>query len=236
MSKLTQTITSRFSREVMYTAEIECSDCESPALRLGLAVKVAVEERADLRGAVLWGADLRCAVLRGVNLRDANLRGAVLWGADLRGADLQGADLWGADLRRAYLWGADLRGVNLQGADLRDANLQGANLKGANLQGADLRDADLQGADLRDEKITRLVGRVVRLTENHEFFAFEMEAGGYKILAGCRWFSDAEFRAHVAAEYPGTDKATETLAILNFLKARAKAVGVGKTPKVVGPK
>lgn len=161
MSKLTQTITNRFSREVMYTADIECSDSQSPALRLGLAVKVAVEERADLRR--------------------ANLRGAVLWGADLRGVNLQ-------------------------------------------------------GADLRDEKITRLVGRVVRLTENHEFFAFEMEAGGYKILAGCRWFSDAEFRAHVAAEYPGTDKATETLAILNFLKARAKAVGVGKTPKVVGPK
>ena len=83
-------------------------------------------QRADLRGANLWGADLRRADLRGADLQRADLRGADLWGADLwgadlRGADLRGANLWGADLRRADLWGA-----NLWGADLRRADLWGA--------------------------------------------------------------------------------------------------------------
>ena len=66
-------------------------------------------ERADLRGADLYGADLRSADLRSANLCDADLRGADLRSADLRGADLRGADLYGADLRSADLCGADLR-------------------------------------------------------------------------------------------------------------------------------
>jgi hypothetical protein len=37
----------------------------------------------------------------------ANLRGANLWGANLRGADLRGADLWGANLLDADLRGAE---------------------------------------------------------------------------------------------------------------------------------
>ena len=73
-------------------------------------------EKANLRGADLWGADLR----------GANLRGANLWDADLRGANLRDADLRDADLRGANLWGADLRGANLRGANLWDADLRGA--------------------------------------------------------------------------------------------------------------
>jgi uncharacterized protein YjbI with pentapeptide repeats len=38
----------------------------------------------------------------------ADLRGADLWGANLRGADLRGADLWGANLQEADLRGADV--------------------------------------------------------------------------------------------------------------------------------
>src|SRR3990167_5075910 len=56
----------------------------------------ALKEKADLRGANLYGADLR----------EANLYGANLRGADLRGADLYGANLYGADLREANLYGA----------------------------------------------------------------------------------------------------------------------------------
>ena len=56
----------------------------------------------------------------------ADLRGANLYGADLYGADLYGADLCGANLRGANLCDADLRG-----ADLCDANLCGADLDGA---------------------------------------------------------------------------------------------------------
>lgn len=43
------------------------------------------------------------------------------------------------------------------------------------------------------------------------------------IKAGCRFMSVDEYRAHVAKEYPGTTKAAETLAILDFIEARFKA-------------
>ena len=58
-------------------------------------------ERANLRGANLWGA----------NLERANLEGANLWCANLEGANLERANLWCANLR-----GANLRGANLEGA------------------------------------------------------------------------------------------------------------------------
>jgi len=62
--------------------------------------------------------------------------------------------------------------------------------------------------------------------------ALELDAGGYKIKAGCRWFSDAEYRDHVAADYPDTEKAEETLAILDFIEARAEAMGISEAAKV----
>ena len=34
-----------------------------------------------------------------------------------------------------------------------------------------------------------------------------------------------EYRAHVAEKYPGTSKAKETIAILDFIEARFKAGG-----------
>lgn len=129
--------------------------------------------------------------------------------ADFRGADLSGADLIGADLYCADLSGADLSGADLMRADLRDANLSGADLIGA----------DLSGADLRGEKILTLVARATRL-DGYEFIAFATDAE-IVIRAGCRTFSLAEYRKHVAAEYPDTDKAIETLDILDFIELRA---------------
>ena len=147
------------------------------------------------------------------NLANANLSGRDLSGADLSGADLTDADLTGADLRGAYL---------------TDAYLRGAYLTDADLGGAYLRDADLTGANLRGDKITRIFARVQRESGPYLFMSVELEAGGYKIAAGCRWFTDAEFRAHVASEYPDTPKAEETLAILDFIAARATSVGVAE--------
>ncbi|WP_454917340.1 pentapeptide repeat-containing protein [Xanthobacter sediminis] len=114
-------VLNRWSGEVQFTAEIDCAEDVLPRIKLGLAVKWARKNGADLG--------------------DADLRGADLGGANLRGADLGGADLRDADLR-----GADLGGANLRGADLGGANLRGADLGGADLRGADLRGADLEGA------------------------------------------------------------------------------------------
>ena len=108
---------SRVSGAVQFTSEIEASDKDLSSVKLGLAVRWAVKNYANLRDANLSGAYLRGAYLRGAYLRGANLRDANLSDANLSGANLSGANL---------------RDANLSGANLRDANLSGANLIGAN--------------------------------------------------------------------------------------------------------
>ena len=106
-------IKSRFTAEVLFSAELENNSIK-------LTLQAAIEAKADLRGADLYGAYLRDANLRGADLRDANLYDADLYGADLRDANLRGANLYGADLR-----GADLYGANLYGADGKELKCDG---------------------------------------------------------------------------------------------------------------
>ena len=84
-------ILNRFTGNVQFIAEIECKVDELPSIKLGLAVKSAIKEKANFYGADLYGADLS-----GADLRGANFYGADLSVADLRGANLRGADLYGA--------------------------------------------------------------------------------------------------------------------------------------------
>ena len=94
-------IKNRWTGEVQFTAEIEADETVSFRCKIGLAVKLARTNGANLRGADLCGADL-C----GANLCDANL-----YGADLCGANLCDANLYGANLCDADLCGANLRGA-----------------------------------------------------------------------------------------------------------------------------
>ena len=146
---------------------------------------------------------------------------AAAWanGGTLRGADLRGADLRGADLR-----GANLRGANHRGADLWGADLRGADLRGANLWRANLRGADLVGAKCGDDTLAAYVTSADR--RDYEFRLFRLTDGSHKIKAGCRWLTIPEYRAHVAAEYPDTDKARETLDILDYFEKRIEAQNV----------
>ena len=89
-------ILNRFSGKVQFTAEIDCEEAADRSIKIGLAVKWAVKNSANLGGANLRGADLYGADLYGANLGGANLRGADLYGANLGGANLRGADLYGA--------------------------------------------------------------------------------------------------------------------------------------------
>ena len=111
-------IHNRLTGAVQFTADINCHDDAPLSGKIGLAVRWAHANNADLRGANLYHADLR-----GADLRDVNLCGADLRDADLRDANLRDADLRGANLRGANLSGADLSGANLIDANLRDANL-----------------------------------------------------------------------------------------------------------------
>ena len=89
-------ITHRFNGSTLF---------ESEAQSLPLLLRLAIEAKADLRGADLSGADLSYANLSYANLSDANLRGADLSGADLRGANLSFEDLSYANLSYANLDG-----------------------------------------------------------------------------------------------------------------------------------
>ena len=156
---------------------------------------------------------------------------AIKGGANLVGANLVGANLGRANLDGAYLDGANLVGANLDGAYLGRANLVGANLDGANLGGANLGRANLDGANLGSLFIAARAAR----SDGYEFFLWSSVLGGDVIRAGCRTFSLAEFRDHVAKSYPGTPKASETSAILDYLESQLpaarqrKAVELGVT-------
>jgi hypothetical protein len=136
-------IRNRWTNEVQVTAQIDCPPDTPESLKLGLAVRWAVKERAKLRG-----VDLREVDLREADLRGANLCGADLSWVDLSWVDLSGADLSGADLSEAYLSRASLRGAKLRGAKLCGASLRGAYLRGVDLFGADLSEANMREANL----------------------------------------------------------------------------------------
>jgi len=143
-------ILNRFSGAIQVSVEIECFADAPPSIKLGLAVRAAIKEMADLRSADLRSADLRSADLSSANLSSANLRSA-----NLRSADLSSADLSSANLRSANLRLADLRSANLRLADLSSANLSSANLRSADLSSANLSSANLRSAKDAELPIAR---------------------------------------------------------------------------------
>jgi uncharacterized protein YjbI with pentapeptide repeats len=191
--------------------------------RLTGAVLHTVEAKsligADLSNATLSYADLSGANLGGANLGSANLDRAAMSGANLGGAKLNGALMRGAYLYRANLHGADLYGANLYGANLYGVDLHGADLSGVGLHGIDLSKTYLYGAVINADKLKRLLARATRIHDGFEFFLFSLCDGPPKVKAGCRWLTIADYRAHVANEYPDTLRARETLAILDYFEA-----------------
>ena len=167
-------------------------------------------------GAVQFEAAIDCAKSSPTSVK---LGLAVKW-AYKSGANLSGANLSGAYLSGAYLSGANLSGANLSGANLSGAYLSGADLSGADLSGANLSGADLSGAYLSGAKIKSIIARATR-SDGYEFIAFATDRSVI-IRAGCRTMSTTDYRAHIAREYPGTDKATETTDILDYIETRAK--------------
>src|SRR3546814_19669947 len=103
-------VRNRWTNRVQFTAEISVTPDMLPSIKLGLAVRWARKNGADLSDAYL---------------RDADLRGADLSGADLSGAHLRGAKLSGANLSGGYLSGGDPRAfkddfwMNLLGRSVR---------------------------------------------------------------------------------------------------------------------
>ena len=90
-------ILNRFTGAVQFSCELDCPADDLPSVKLGLAVKIAIKEKADLSR--------------------ANLNGAYLSRANLNGADLSRANLSRANLSRAYL--KDATGAELAIAQTR---------------------------------------------------------------------------------------------------------------------
>jgi uncharacterized protein YjbI with pentapeptide repeats len=111
---------------------------------------------------------------------------------------------------------AILRGANLRGADLREANLSGANLRGADLRGADLREANLREANLSGAK-----GFYLLTQTDHGYLVYATQRGSkWQIIAGCRYFSLTEARAHWGSDqYHTPSSGRRILACLDWLEA-----------------
>ena len=114
------TIKNRWTGATIFSAEIGAS-ISGYGLRLGAAVKLALNSRADLTRADLTDAVLTDAVLTRAVLTRAVLTDAVLTRADLTDAVLTRAVLTDAVLTRAVLTGADLTDAVLTGAVLTRA-------------------------------------------------------------------------------------------------------------------
>ena len=127
------------------------------------------------------------------------------------------------DARPSIKLGLAVRLAVKSRAYLSGANLSGAYLSGANLSGADLSGADLSRANLSGEKIKRILASATRIKGGYTFNLFDMEVGPPKIVAGCRFMTIDAYVAHVAAEYPDTTKARETLRILDFFSETVAA-------------
>ncbi len=225
-------IRNRHTRKVQFIAKIKCEEKTPYSIKIGLAVKWAIENKANLVGAILYGANLCGANLRGTDLHGADLRGANLYGADLYGTNLYGTNLVGA-----ILCGADLCGANLRGTDLRDTNLVGADLRDAILRDADLckadlRDANLHGADLCKANLygaryiqDRVIDGGMR-SDGYRFLLTRTEPGEWRIKAGCRNFTVAEAEKHWDAKRPkGQELGDETRVIIKHMLTVAKLRG-----------
>jgi hypothetical protein len=100
------------------------------------------------------------------------------------------------------------------GADLRGADLHGAYLRGADLRGAYLVGADLRGAKWRDGvTLNRAPIKMATRTDGHEFLLLDTDAG-WRVQAGCRFFSMDEAWRHWKMTRAETALGDETFDIL----------------------
>lgn len=116
------------------------------------------------------------------------------------------ANLNGVDLREADLSVANLSVANLSGADLSEADLSGANLNGADLSGADLSGADLSVANLNGVDLSEAKGVILLPVQDYRGYSWPhaiQTDGGWRIRAGCRFFSLEEARMHWGDGYIG---------------------------------
>jgi hypothetical protein len=108
---------------------------------------------------------------------------------------------------------ADLSGAYLSGADLSGAYLSRADLSGADLSGADLSGAYLSGGCVA----TGAPARAACRRDGYDFHLWPTDKG-WRIGAGCRWFTPDEAWRHWEATRAGTPLGDETFDILTMFE------------------
>jgi hypothetical protein len=127
------------------------------------------------------------------------------------------------DTMRLCVQAAVFDGANLVGASLVGANLAGANLVGASLDGASLYRAYLAGASLAGASLaggcvaTGVPARRATRSDGYEFFLWPTDKG-WRVGAGCRWFTPDEAWRHWEATRAGTALGDETFDILTMFE------------------
>lgn len=102
----------------------------------------------------------------------------------------------------------------------------GAYLIGANLDGARLVDAELDGATIRRTKLgKRGLLKECSRSDGYRFLLFDCDDGFPRILAGCRWFTLAEARAHWTATRAGAPLGDETMDMLDMFERHIARTG-----------
>jgi hypothetical protein len=113
---------------------------------------------------------------------------------------------------------ANLSGANLSRADLYGADLSGANLSGANLSRANLSGADLYGAKWRSGfTLNRAPVRTAYRRDGFTFYLLDTSQG-WRIAAGCRFFTPDEAWRHWTTTRADTPLGDESLDILTMFE------------------
>jgi hypothetical protein len=135
-----------------------------------------------------------------------DIQRAVCNGLDLSRGDFSRQDLSGLFLEGGKFAHCDFRGTDLSSADIQAADFRGANMVGCNLDGALIdrcvRFDDAQGIyDAgEDSREYRFIG-VWHPDDEYE--------PGWKIKAGCRWFTLSDARYHWGPEDQDNEEALE---------------------------
>ena len=191
MKTLTK-ILNRFTGSLIFEAEVSG---ETESIRLGMAVKLAIAAKANLR----WA-----------NLSAANLSAADLYAADLRSADLRSANLCAANLESA-----NLESANLYAADLRSANLESAYLESAYLRSANLEsDCKLIGS--------RPVFQIGPIGSRSAYLMAFFTDGGIIIRTGCFQGTIEEFKKSVNRDHEYSVHGQEYLAAAALIEKHAE--------------
>lgn len=137
-------------------------------------------------------------------------------GTNLYGANMTGANMRNANMRESNMAAANMTGAIMTGANMRNANMTAANMTAVNLFGANMTGANMHNVCMREVHVCGIpILAVLMLREDYTFFVC---ADGF-IRAGCRTFTPAEYRLHVATYPEGDARRGPTLTMIAIAEA-----------------